>query len=568
MSRRKPKLIEVSPEELDAILERSATSPLNAKDRELLKAAHETLLWLMLELEKKSASIKRLRKSLSINTKKTEKTSEVFKAMDGTEQPSNVEETSGGKPGKKKKKPKGHGRNGADSYKGADRIDVPLESLKPGDSCPECLKGKLYRRRPRRLIRLMGQAPIPATLWELERLRCNLCGELFTAKAPADVGEKKYDETSASMIGLLKYGSGLPFNRLAGLGEALGVPLPASTQWGIVKDASGVLGIAYGQLIRTGAQGKIFHHDDTTMKILELLKENQRIEEEGSKERTGMFTTAVVVIWKGHKIALFFTGRRHAGENLKAVLEKRAAELGRPIQMCDGSSRNESEDLDTIVANCLTHGRRKFVEVADSFPRECRYVLKSLREVYKHESMTREQDMSPEERLRFHQAHSAVIMKNLKCWMNEQLAEKKVEPNSSLGGAISYMENRWDKLTLFLREPGAPLDNNICERALKKAILHRKNALFYKTDKGARVGDIFMSLIHTAELAGANPFDYLTELQKHPEELRSDPRQWMPWNYRATLALDEPAAPDDRPDSDSPSGTPAQSARKSSPLIR
>jgi hypothetical protein len=101
---------------------------------------------------------------------------------------------------------------------------------------------------------------------------------------------------------------------------------------------------------------------------------------------------------------------------------------------------------------------------------------------------------------------------------------------------MTYMLKRWDKLTLFLRAPGAPLDNNICERALKKAILHRKNALFYKTARGAQVGDIFMSLIYTAELNGANPFDYLTELQKHEEKVQRHPQGWTPWSYQATLA--------------------------------
>ncbi len=126
-------------------------------------------------------------------------------------------------------------------------------------------------------------------------------------------------------------------------------------------------------------------------------------------------------------------------------------------------------------------------------------------------------------------------MEGLQQWCHEQLDEKKVEPNSGLGKAIRYLLNHWTKLTLFLREPGAPLDNNICERALKKAILHRKNSLFYKTENGARVGDLFMSLIHTCELCGANPFDYLTQLQEHAAELKQNPPEWMPWNYRATL---------------------------------
>jgi transposase len=95
-----------------------------------------------------------------------------------------------------------------------------------------------------------------------------------------------------------------------------------------------------------------------------------------------------------------------------------------------------------------------------------------------------------------------------------------------------------------LRKAGAPLDNNVCERALKKTILHRKNALFYKTENGAHVGDLFMSLIHTCQLGGVNPFDYLTALQKHGAELSADPGEWMPWNYRATL--DVPHTPVER----------------------
>jgi hypothetical protein len=126
-------------------------------------------------------------------------------------------------------------------------------------------------------------------------------------------------------------------------------------------------------------------------------------------------------------------------------------------------------------------------------------------------------------------------MEELHTWLVRQFDQRLVEPNSALGGAIRYLLKHWAKLTLFLRVAGAPLDNNICERALKRAILHRKNALFYKTHRGARVGDVFMSLIHTCELCGANPFEYLTEIDRHAAELSSRPQDWMPWNYRETL---------------------------------
>jgi transposase len=163
-------------------------------------------------------------------------------------------------------------------------------------------------------------------------------------------------------------------------------------------------------------------------------------------------------------------------------------------------------------------------------------VLETLAEIYHHDELTREQNMSAEERLSFHQVHSGPVMDKLQAWLRAQFVEKRVEPNSGLGQAISYLLNHWRELTLFLRQPAAPLDNNICERGLKKVILHRKNALFYKSQNGADVGDLFMSLIHTCELSGANAFDYLTELQRNGVELAKNPCEWMPWNYSETLA--------------------------------
>ncbi|MCP4058652.1 MAG: IS66 family transposase, partial [Pseudoalteromonas sp.] len=356
-----------------------------------------------------------------------------------------------------------------------------------------------------------------------------------------DIGDKKYDETAASTIGLLKYGSGLPFYRLEKLMKSFKIPLPTSTQWDVVRKAAIILAMAYEELIRQAAQWDIFYNDDTSMKILQLLKENQQIALAGTKERTGIFTSAIVATCDDHKIVLFFTGRQHAGENLADVFRRRAKELEIPIQMCDGLSRNLPKGFATIVANCMTHGRRKFVEIADVFPQECLYMLESLCQVYRHDAIARKEEMTPEDRLSYHQDHSAEIMANLKSWMNEQLEEKNVEPNSSLGSAFSYMLNRWDKLTLFLRKPGTPLDNNICEQAMKKAILHRKNALFYKTKNGAKVGDRFMSLIYSAEIEGVDPFDYITELLRHPEELRRSPQGWMPWNYQTAVAAAEAA---------------------------
>ena len=314
------------------------------------------------------------------------------------------------------------------------------------------------------------------------------------------------------------------------------MPLPATTQWELMEAAAKPLRSALEELTRQAAQGSVLHNDDTGMRILRLTREP------GDK-RTGTFTSGIVSLVGAWTIALFFTGWKHAGENIAEVLKQRAHELPAPIQMCDALSRNAPKGVETLIANCLAHGRRQVVEVAENFPEECRYVLETLGGVYHNDTLSRERELSSEDRLRFHQEHSGPLMKGLHEWMEGQLSEHKTEPNSGLGKAISYLLNHWQKLTLFLRQPGSPIDNNIVERALKKAILNRRNALFYKTLNGAGVGDLFMSLIHTCELNGANPFDYLTELQRHAEELKRHPSEWMPWNYRETLArLTRPTA--------------------------
>jgi hypothetical protein len=251
-----------------------------------------------------------------------------------------------------------------------------------------------------------------------------------------------------------------------------------------------------------------------------------------------VFTSGVVSIGQGWKVALYFTGRQHAGENIADVLKRRAAELPAPIQMCDALSRNVpklANGVEILLAHCLAHGRRQFVEVAANFPDECRYVLEMLGQVYGHDAEARERGLTMEQRLRFHQTHSGPVMEQLHGWLEAQFAERRTEPNSGLGKAITYLLRHWQPLTLFLRQAGAPLDNNIVERTLKRAVLHRKNALFYRTLNGAQVGDLFMTLIHTCQLCGANSFDYLTELQRHAKELAANPAEWMPWNFRETL---------------------------------
>ena len=348
------------------------------------------------------------------------------------------------------------------------------------------------------------------------------------------------------MVGLLKYGCGLPFHRIEVLQRGLRIPLPAATQWELVRDARPLLVPVWDELLWQAAQGEVLYNDDTTMKVLALTAEQRRAAaaDEETDARTGVFTSGIVATGDGHHIALFFTGRQHAGENLADVLAQRVATLGPPIQMSDALAANTAGAFDTLLASCLAHARRRFVDVAEHFPAEVQHVLEALRAVYHTDALARERALSPAERLQLHQTTSGPVLTALQTWLRHQLDDHLVEPNSGLGTAIAYMLKHWAPLTLFLRVPGAPLDNNLCERALKKAILHRKNALFYRTLAGAHVGDVFMSLIHTAELNDIAPFDYLVALQRHHEAVALDPSEWLPWTYAATLAeLETPAAP-------------------------
>jgi len=523
---------------LEKIIERSKQTPLSEPDCQLLRSVVETLHFLTQELEKKHVSVQRLKQMLFGAT--TESTRKVLQQLlDADKPPPADNEKAPEKPTTSPPpKPPGHGRNGADAYCGAETIHIKHASLKPGDPCPNCHQGTVYTSKPSRLVRLRGQAPLGATVYELEKVRCGLCGAIFTAQAPPDIGSDKYDAESSSMIALLKYGSGLPFNRLARLQGSLGIPLPAVTQWEIVEDSADTLEPVFEQMIYQAAQGRLLHNDDTTMKVLELCRQNDAAacaDTPPKAQRKGVFTSGIVSVVDDHRVALFFTGHCHAGENLAELLKQRQAERQRPIQMCDALSRNMPESLNTILGNCLTHGRRRFVEVAMHFPEECLYVLQILKVVYQNDAEAKEQGLSDEERLDWHQTRSGPKMAELKTWLADQIEQKKVEPNSGLGEAIGYMLRHWEELTLFLRQPGAPLDNNVCEQALKKVILHRKNAYFYKTLNGAHVGDLFMSLIHTCELNKVNPFDYVVQLQKNAQTAASTPADWMPWNYRHTL---------------------------------
>lgn len=525
------KQLDMDESRLDELSEKLETGELSAEDRRSLKALVDTFRELALQYQQAKTSVKRLLKI--IFGAGTEKTDKVLNRAPKTK----PEMASGSQEGKPKRK--GHGRLGADDYPGAEKVCVEHAKLKPGDQCPACGKGRLgARKRCSEIVHLVAQPLIKATRHMLQVLRCNSCQATFSATPPPEAGQKKYDDNVAAMIASARYGYGLPLNRLADMQRAQGVPVPIGTQWELLSEYRAEVEPVIGtELLRQAAGGNVMHNDDTPSRILAVEKEirEQEAKAEGKKTRTGVFTTGIVSVKDDCRIALFFSGREHAGENLQKVLDLRPADLPAPIQMSDALSRNVPASK-TIRSNCNSHGRREFVDIADNFPTECAHVLDAMKEVYKHEADTVEQSLSPQQRLLYHQEHSRPLMDSLKLWMEQKIADKQVEPNSGLGAAIQYELKHWKELTLFLRMPGAPIDNNICERILKAAIRHRDNSLFYKTLNGAKVGDFFMSVIQTCRLNGKNPFHYLTTIRRFIKQVAHNPPAWMPWNYQATAA--------------------------------
>jgi hypothetical protein len=400
----------------------------------------------------------------------------------------------------------------------------------------------LYRLLPGVEMRLNGNALLSAVRYELEKLRCSACGQIFTASMPAGAGAEKYTARARAILALARYYLGLPWYRLEGFQALVGVPVADATQWDqaeVVGDCSYPI---FLQLEKEAAQGEVVFQDDTPQRILTLIAENQqaraRAQAQGKtkpEERTGMQTTALVVEVGERRICLYYTGRRHAGENLELLLRQREPDRGKPFVMSDALSSNNAAEDTLLRCHCLAHGRRKFSELDDAFPVESAVVVNALRDVFDHEEYARAEQMTAQDRLTYHQDKSGPIMQQLQRWLEQQLAARLVEPNSSLGKAITYLLDHWDTLTRFLHHPGAPLENNVAERALKLAIRQRKNSLFYATEHSAYIASILTSVIATCVQAGVNVVEYLVAIQEHRQEVRATPRAWLPWNYEAAL---------------------------------
>lgn len=424
---------------------------------------------------------------------------------------------------------RGHGRKPASAYPGAQKVRCTDPTRSAGDRC--ACGGRLYQvRRPALFLRFTGQPLVGATQYEQVVLRCSSCQQRFPAPLPEGVPAEKYDATADVAIVMAKYAAGLPFHRLARMQQSFGVPLAESVQWERCEAVADALLPIYRHFPRGAAQADVLIGDDTRAQILSCAAENQQRAAAG--ERCGLHTTGLVAqnpASTRHTIVLYRSGRKHTGENVGDLLRLRSAELAPPLQVGDALAANWSHGFPVIAVKCLAHARRQFTDIEDLFPHECAHVRKALAAVYHYDAETK--TMKPEDRLAHHQRYSAPVMERLYSWIEEQFQQRRVEPNSALGKAFSYLQRHWHGLTQFLSQRHAPLDSNAVERALKRVVLHRKNALFFRTEHGAVVGDILMSVIETCRVNGIRAWQYLLQVMRNRRAVRDDPARWLPWTY-------------------------------------
>jgi hypothetical protein len=441
--------------------------------------------------------------------------------------------------------PKKKGRYGRNDYPGADRSNVRHPELNPDDPCPECHDGKLREIEPGVDYDWQGQSPIHLHIYLLQRFICHRCKEIFTAPSPVAETAKTVDDSddavkvtkcnrnamANAVIACLRFMFGIPFYRLAKIQDRMGIGLPEANQYAMIAQVYDAALPVYGGLIYQAGQGSLIMADDTAIKILDWLRgKGPPVKKTGNSRKKAQTTAIVSKSAEGQSIALYLTDEKQAGRHVENLLELRQTESGVPIYMCDGLSSNKAGDSHELIqVHCLDHARRLFYEIQSIFPEESQFVIDRLAKVYEADSDCRKLGLHGKQRQSYHKQHSAGVMKELGEWMVRKMESGEVEENSPLGKAINYSLKRWTELNEFLYTPGVPLSNAECERSIKRIITHGKNSLFYKTAKGAHVGDVIQSLITTCQDSGVNCFKYLAWLQENKSQVKVNPADFLPW---------------------------------------
>ncbi len=560
----KPKKVQLTELEANALIVRIQNNTLTDEDRLIFSGLISFNLWLEQQLQAAKLSIHKLKKLFGFKSSEKKKPPININNSDQTNQPL-TEETIGStelgnnnetltatnpsstsnllsKKSTNRDPNANHGRYGNNDYDGCEQILLQLSTVKCGDLCPCCEAagdhGRLHKVDPLIIVRLKGQPLITGTRYTVEKARCGFCGEYYSGDFP-DIIKAKYDVSCSSTLAIARYWFGSPFKRIETSQAIHGVPLADATQHDLTKKLSQDVVPVYNVMNYLAANTELMFFDDTPNIILEQKSITY------ASNRKGVYTTAIVSKCAENFIYLYCTSQRYAGENVGELLKNREPNQNNLLTMSDASANNTPKPMDAdllerwIICFCLVHGRRRFYELIDfkdnDSDKECRFVVDIISDIYKHDKECKIKNFDINQRLAYHREHSLPLMMALRVWFSNKLLHHEIEPNSSLGEAIRYMLKYWDKLTKFLHHPGAPIDNSICERAIKVAIRHRRNSLFFKTNAGAQKGDILMSIIHTAVRCGTNPLEYLNALQTYNKEMTTCPELWLPWNYLVAI---------------------------------
>src|SRR5579872_1323793 len=525
---KKPKIIKITPEQLAMITAAIKDSNLDPKIGEMVIDNISGNRWLVDALEKGRLSIKKLRQLFNVTTesmpnrRKIINTSSISSTSDKNENTSDIPPKSG------------HGRIAADAYHGAEVWDMFVPDLKPGDACPEeACDGRLYEMSdPGVFIQITGSPVAKATRYNLQKLRCSVCEIIFTAPLPEGVEEVKYTVSLIAMLMIHKYFMSMPLYRQEALQHYLGVPMPASTQWELMAAQKDVLDALYKAFEYDAAQGKGLAIDDTRAKIMEQIAKNKKADKKADK--ASCYTTGIVSVHDDHMSYVFVTDNKTAGKSAAPFLRLRQDNLPTPYLMCDALTANIPEEISSdlyILCYCLVHARRQFYNLPDGYDDLSEDVMGMIGTIYDHEEHTKTHKMTADERLAYHQKHSAPVMAELKAYL--LLQEKEFEPNGVAGNAIQYMLKRWTELTQFLRYTSIPLDNNPVERALKLIIQVRKSSMFYKTLESAKIASHIQTALYSAAQNDVNPYEYMMTILSNKKAVIKNPHQWLPWNYTA-----------------------------------
>jgi hypothetical protein len=326
---KRPDEVTLSREEGEALIERIERNALSVEDRRVLVKILTFYFWLLFALREAKLSLKRL-KALVFGEKPKKReppssggtpsggSGSGTGVKTGTSQDGQIATTA--ESTEEKPRPPGHGRQGADVYRAAQTVACRHDELAVGERCPACGRGRLYRLPPGVELRLDGNALLSAVRYELEKLRCSACGQIFTASVPAAAGAEKYSARARAVLTLARYYLGVPWYRLEGFQALVGVPVPDATQWDQVEHVGNCAYPIFKYFERMAAQGDVIYQDDTSARLLSLIEENPQAQDAArAGARTGRYTTALIAQVGTQRICLYYTGRQHAGENLEAL---------------------------------------------------------------------------------------------------------------------------------------------------------------------------------------------------------------------------------------------------------